>query len=87
MQLNQLELLSYVTIMHQPVTVSSNTCSQMMYKIKSLLWLVLSLIYLLLANVGIKLCKCARENALFVATYIWLHAFELTVTGWYIIVT
>ena len=25
MQLNQLEVLSYVTVMHQPVTVSSNT--------------------------------------------------------------
>ena len=29
MYLNQLEILSYVTIMHQPVTISSNTCSQM----------------------------------------------------------
>ena len=30
MQLDQLEILSYtyVTIMHQPVTVSSNTCNQ-----------------------------------------------------------
>ena len=29
MQLNQLEILSYVTIMHWPVTVGSNACSQM----------------------------------------------------------
>ena len=29
MQLNQLEILSYVTIMYWPVTVGSNTCSQM----------------------------------------------------------
>ena len=33
MQLNQLEILSYVTIIHQPVTVSSNTCNLTYVKI------------------------------------------------------
>ena len=28
MQLDQLEILSYVTIMHQPVTISSNTSNK-----------------------------------------------------------
>ena len=34
MQLSQLEILNYVTIMQQYVTVSSNTCSQMYVQIK-----------------------------------------------------
>ena len=33
MQLDQLEILNYVTIMQQYVTVSSNTCSQMYVQI------------------------------------------------------
>ena len=34
MQLDWLEILNHVTIMHQPMTVSSNTCSQTYVQIK-----------------------------------------------------
>ena len=34
MQLDQLEILSYVIILHQPVIVGSNTCSQTHVQIK-----------------------------------------------------
>ena len=81
MQLDQLEILSYVTIMHQPVTVISNTYSQMYVRIRHSLAHTQDLItilaghrlytYLLPANVGIKFCRCAREC--FICTYV--HTF------------
>ena len=37
MQLDQLEILSYVAIMHQPETFSSNTCSLMYVQMKHFL--------------------------------------------------
>ena len=81
--------------MYQPVTISSNTCSQTyvaiqikhslahLHNLIPILWLVLilSLIYHRPTKVGIESCRCAIKHALFLNTYVWLHVFELTVTG------
>ena len=36
------------------------------------------------AKEEIKYCKCTQRDC-FICTFIWLHVFELTVTGWWII--
>ena len=88
MQLNQLEILSYVTIMHQPVTVSSNTCIQTYVQIKHFLAHLqhltptLAVVITYISSTSQKSFICARQ-----CLYNWLHVFELTVTGWCIIVT
>ena len=86
--MKQVAILSYVTIMYQPVTVSSNTCSQTHVQTKHSLAHLQDLTLSLAGKndeVGIKFCRCARECFTFIC--IWLHVFELTVIGWCIIVT
>ena len=39
------------------------------------------------SNVRNKCCRCAREYFICTCICSWLYVFELTVTGWYIIVT
>ena len=77
--------------MHKPVTVSSNTCSQVHVQMKYSLahirnpyfgWCYYLQYVFIPAKVGIKFCRHAREC--FICTCIWLHAFELTIIGWYV---
>ena len=70
--------------MHHPVFVSSNTRTNKAFS--SSYYLIPTLAGIIIpAKVGIKSCRCAREC--FICTCIWLHVFELTNTGWCIIVT
>ena len=79
MEHEQLEKLSY---MHQPITVSSNTCSQTYVQIKYFLVYLQDLIPILAGVIAYisSTSQCTREC--FICTYIWLHMFELTFTGW-----
>ena len=95
---SQLKLIgnNYVTILHQPVTVSWNTCSQIhvrMYK-----WSILQQIWGLfptLAGAIAHICYTSQSKGYimrmcrecFICTCIWLHVFELRVTGWCTTVT
>ena len=38
------------------------------------------------AKVGIKSCRCARECFIYTCVWLHVHALELTITGWWIIV-
>ena len=96
---SQLKLIknNYVTILHQPVTVSWITCSQMhvctnrAFSSKSIRfnhyigWCYILLIYFIPVKVRITSCRCAREC--FICTCLWLHVFEPTATDWCIAIT
>ena len=86
MQLDQLGILSYVIIIHQPVTVSSNTCSQMEVQIKHspaclqgllpTLQLVGVFAYMFIpakVEINYKSCRCAIARECFICTCVWLH--------------
>ena len=82
----------YVTIIHQPVTVTSNMhvqpnrCTNEAFSSTSTRFNHFSSWCCFIpAKVGIKSCRCAREC--FICTCVWLHVLEVTAIGWWIIVT
>ena len=82
MQLDQFEMLSYVTIMHQPVTFSSSMQTHVQIKhslgylqdlIPTLAGLIVYNVYALPGNVGTKSCRYASECFTVVYLYIYIH--------------
>ena len=93
----ELEILSYVTIIHQPVIVSSNmhmqpnTCTNEAFSSTSTRfnpkfgWFC-RLYVLYQPKLGLNLVD-VLENASFVHVFGYMCMFELTITGWWIIIT